>query len=445
MPLIAGAVPAQQARAPDGAEARGLAGGASGNAGCYFVPAMRLATGFFAGFAAGFAATILAAAGCATEVAGDDGPELVDEEAAGCTRPNEVVIWGTRNFEQVLAAIQANRSPCSTFWISLPPVADESGRKTVPRSGDILDRIHDLQDRGVKVKAMAEFHWTSWRAWVESTGKSWYDAGVEFRRRMDTAGYDPTAGDTWVVDEFPSSVRAGLYGARGHAMAAVRGLYEGATPNIRGAVLVVGLSIDMTYFAEYRQVLENWLCDAPFWVAMDKHVRFFAQEVYANPRRVCVAGKTVEQRSEHLNAYLQHLPRMASAGPQCAATARSYFDRSYVPLQTAAWQHALYGDLRINEEQMSKFLRLAVASQRDWSSDHALPDGRLGFAWAPETGQDPAALQRIADAMAGSIARAYAPSGGIVDACGSSGSYFGCDCELSGATLNPAWLSFPAW
>jgi len=406
---------------------------------------MRLTTGFLGGFAVGFLVTILAATGCATEVAGEDSPGLIDEEAAGCTRPNEVVIWGTRNFYELLGSIEANRSPCSTFWVALPPVADSAGRKTIPRQGDVLDRIHDLQDRGVKIRAMAEFHWTSWSGWVQANGRSWYDAGVEFRRRMDEAGYDPTAGDTWVVDEFPSAVRSNIDGGRGKAMAAVRGLYEGATPNMRGAVLVVGMSIQMTYFAEYRQVLENWLCDAPFWVAMDKHVRFFAQETYASPSRVCVAGKTVAERNEHLNAYVQHLQRMAAAGPQCAATARSYFDRSYVPLQTAAWQHELYGDLRIPEAQMSSFLRLSVSSQKAWAADHAVPDGRIGFAWAPQTGQDPGALRRIADALTGAIARAYAPAGGVVSACGTSGSYFGCDCELSGASLNPAWLSFPAW
>ncbi|HEU5061022.1 MAG TPA: hypothetical protein VFU21_31040 [Kofleriaceae bacterium] len=406
---------------------------------------MRLTTGFLGGFAIGFLVTILAATGCSTEVPGEESPDLIDEEAAGCTRPSEVVIWGTRNFHEILGAIEANRSPCSTFWVALPPVTDSSGRKTMPRQGDVLDRIHDLQDRGVKIRAMAEFHWTSWAGWVQATGRSWYDAGVEFRRRMDEAGYDATAGDTWVVDELPSTVRSNTDGGRGKAMAAVRGLYEGATPNIRGAVLVVGMSIQMTYFPEYRQVLENWLCDAPFWVAMDKHVRFFAQETYASPSRVCVAGKTVAERNEHLNAYLQHLARMAAAGPQCAATARSYFDRSHVPLQTAAWQHSLYGDLRIPEDQMSRFLRLSVSSQKAWAADHTSPDGRLGFAWAPQTGQDPAALRRIADALAGAIARAYAPDGGIVSACSSSGSYFGCDCELSGASLNPAWLSFPAW
>ena len=229
---------------------------------------MRPATGFFFGFAAGFIATVLSAAGCATQVAGDADPELDEEAAAGCQQPSEVVIWGTRNFDQIIDAITANRTACSTFWVSLPPLTDEAGRKTIPRNGAVLDKIHALQDRGVKIRAMAEFHWTSWNGWVQATGGSWYDAGVEFRRRMDEAGYDPVAGDTWVVDEFPSTVRAGQLGGRSNAMAVVRGLYEGATPNIKGAVLVVGMSIQMTYFTEYKSALEDWLCDAPFWVCL---------------------------------------------------------------------------------------------------------------------------------------------------------------------------------
>jgi hypothetical protein len=35
--------------------------------------------------------------------------------------------------------------------------------------------------------------------WVESTGKSWYEAGLEFRRRMEATGANPDAGETWLV------------------------------------------------------------------------------------------------------------------------------------------------------------------------------------------------------------------------------------------------------
>ena len=38
---------------------------------------------------------------------------------------------------------------------------------------------------------------------------TWFDAGVEARQRMAAAGFDVSKGDTWAVNEFPSSVRVG--------------------------------------------------------------------------------------------------------------------------------------------------------------------------------------------------------------------------------------------
>ena len=53
------------------------------------------------------------------------------------------------------------------------------------------------------------------------------DAGVEARRRMAAAGYDAANGDTWAINEFPSSVRRDDGTARSDAREFVRGLYEG--------------------------------------------------------------------------------------------------------------------------------------------------------------------------------------------------------------------------
>ena len=47
---------------------------------------------------------------------------------------------------------------------------------------------------------------------VRATGRTWFDAGVEARHRMGAAGYDVGQGDTWAVNEFPSSVRRGRHG-----------------------------------------------------------------------------------------------------------------------------------------------------------------------------------------------------------------------------------------
>lgn len=380
------------------------------------------------------------------DVGGAEEAALDEASAAGCEQQNEVVIWGTRNFHELLDAVEAKRSPCSTYFVGIPPVRDEAGRKTVPRVGPLLDRIHDMRSRGIKIHAMAEFHTNSWEQWVAETGGTWYQAGQEFRFRMDLAGYDTSAGDTWVVDELHTPVRRDEGGARLHAQNAVRGLYDGSFPNVKGTVLAIGVGIDTTYFGEYKPVLEDWLCDAEFWQSMDAYVRFFGQETYADPHNVCVAGPDVPTRALRLNEFTQHLARLAAAGPECARTAGQFLDHAYVPMQSAAWmQDTGYGDTNILAENMRKFVRLGVFSARSWSKDHYVPDHRIGFAWAPWEFADPNGVATIADALAGAVARAYAPAGIPLDACGATGSWDGCDCEVTNASLNPAWENFPVW
>ena len=106
------------------------------------------------------------------EVDGSSGPDLDHQLAGGCQRPNEVMIWATRNFGELLDGIEAERSPCTTYWIGLPPVRDQAGRKTIPRGAPVLDRIKSMRAQGVKIHAMAEFHWWSYHAWVMATGKT---------------------------------------------------------------------------------------------------------------------------------------------------------------------------------------------------------------------------------------------------------------------------------
>lgn len=385
---------------------------------------------------------------CAGEITDEEGLVELDEAeaaaAAGCLRPNEVVIWGLRHLHELVDAIEAHASPCTTFFVSLPPVHDAAGNKTMPRGGAILAELQALRAAGVRVRVMAEFHWTSWRAWTMATGRTWYAAGREFRRRMDAAGYDAAAGDTWAVDEFPSSVRGGILGARAHARSAVRGMYDGGQVRRRGAVFITGVGVNMENFAEYRPALEDWVCDRPFWDDMDSYVRFFAQEVYADPHRVCVGSATVATRSRHVNDFAMHLARVAGEGPACAATARSYFNHAYTPLLSAAWQQRVgYGDTRITSRNMRRFVRLQTYAMRAWSATHQVPDGRIGFAWASSSEADPLAVDTLADALMSSIQGAYGPGGRAARACSPTGSYSGCDCEVSGAFFNDAWSRFP--
>src|SRR5206468_670508 len=126
--------------------------------------------------------------------------------------------------------LRGDASPCADYYISVPPVTD----KTQPRAGE-APRIRSL---GSHVHAMAEIHYASWGAWVAANGKTWFEAGIEARRRMKVAGYDVALGDLWAVNEFPSSVRRGDGSTRQNARDFVRGLYtgDGTEPPTAGLV-----------------------------------------------------------------------------------------------------------------------------------------------------------------------------------------------------------------
>ena len=69
-----------------------------------------------------------------------------------------------------------------------PGLADPRARPALPRDGrGPADRVADLGQL--------------------RNNRTWTEAGKEFRTRMATAGYDVSLGDTWAMNEVPSSVR----------------------------------------------------------------------------------------------------------------------------------------------------------------------------------------------------------------------------------------------
>src|SRR5262249_52800747 len=151
---------------------------------------------------------------------------------------------------------------------------------------------------------------------VTSTGGSWYQAGVEVRRRMAAAGFDVGAGDTWVVNEFSSAVRVGSGSSRQNMRDLVRGLYDGdGGPPAKGVVLVVGIGQPTASLGTYKARLESWLQDAGFWGDMGSYVSDFLQENYGDVREYGVAGADVPTRLGYLNAYLEHELELASLAP----------------------------------------------------------------------------------------------------------------------------------
>ena len=113
--------------------------------------------------------------------------------------------------------LAANASACAQYYVSVPPLAAD---KTQIRSG-VAGPIRAL---GANFHALAEVNVTAWQGWVASTGNSWYQAGVEARRRIAAAGFDLGAGDSWAVNELSSGVRAGSGTSRQNIRDFVHGL-----------------------------------------------------------------------------------------------------------------------------------------------------------------------------------------------------------------------------
>ncbi len=363
-------------------------------------------------------------------------------DCGACDCPNDVaVVIYTQSAWNVLAdAFLADPSPCADYGISLPALSDN---KTWPRGGGEPEK---MRARGPRFHAMAEFHWSTW----EDEAGSWYDKGVEFRSRMESEGYDVEAGDTWAINELPSTVRSDD-SVRADVEEVMEGLFDGPSGSVpaQGAVFTVGMGQSTVNFSVYEPYLKDWLEDAGFWGKANLYARFWAQEVYSDPSYVCVPDTTTAERSAATNAYVEHVARLAEVGPDSANTAQTYMGRAYTPLMNAVWNSADsgYGDTVISLEQMQHFVSGEVYAARAWSGDHSYPDGRLGFAWARVGDVSDDDLGELATRLAQSIRYAYDEGGGsAAHACSPSGAYTFCQCSVSGATFNSGWEdTFSSW
>ena len=370
----------------------------------------------------------------------DAGAAPVDAPAPTCPIPVEVVVYSQGGWNLLAAAFHDNPSVCANYWLSIPSLTSD---RTMLRAPAESDRIRRL---GPRFHALAEF---SWGGWAAVPGMTWFEKGVEFRRRMVTAGYDVASGDAWAINELPSTVRYDPT-TRANVRAAMRGLYTGpaGSRTVRGAAFVIGFGQSTEVLGAYKRNLENWITDAPFWVDANRYAQWWGQEVYPDPAATCVGSATVGERAAALNTFLQHVPQLASAtgAPPAAATARSYLGRTFIPLMTAVWQSPAYQTGSLSLAQMQHFVSSQVYATRVWAAAHNTPDGRIAFAWDNPTTGSPADARALADRLAAAIAGAYGNNGGrAARACGSSTAYTWCRCTVAGATFNRGWGGFSTW
>jgi hypothetical protein len=159
---------------------------------------------------------------------------------------------------------------------------------------------------------------------------------------MLAAGYDPTR-DTWAVNEvgWPSDntvstdVIDGAPGARTGFEDFVHGLHDGSSgPPMAGLVFAANPAqlANATSLWQYERKLAAWYSDTPFWEAMQRDVRFWAQETYADARAWGVDGSPAAARAASLNEYFLHATRLATGA------ARTFLESAYAPLGNATYR-----------------------------------------------------------------------------------------------------------
>jgi hypothetical protein len=189
----------------------------------------------------------------------------------------------------------------------------------------------------------------------------------------------------------------------------------------------------------YKTTLKSWLADTPFWLDMQRTVRFWGQEVYGDARRWGVAGTVPTIRRDYLNDFLQHAARLGGVAPAHYGAARAFLAQAHTPIANAGWQWpAGLGWTMLTGNQMRDFVAAQTDALRSFAATRPGPD-RFGFAWAPnnESGmmdsEFVAQTGQLLDRLGASL------SGSAIDC------FAWCRAAVLGASFTNAWKIFSTW
>jgi hypothetical protein len=409
---------------------------------------------------------------------GDDAPPVAAELAAqatatsSCTKRVEIVFWTANRWRPLMRALAANPAACADYYISIPPA---DGNRTLLRAGSVYREVRDLGPRFHSVAEMT-LGLSGWAQWVAAGNGTWYDAGVEFRRRMAAINLQPELGHTWLVNEFDHTTRLDLavrpIGVTpGYPRTAmrdlIRGLYEGA-PGMAPAPGIVEIGIAQSHqnlpdVPAYKEQMKGWLLDGGFWAAMDGKIGWLAHEVYADTRFHGVPGSRLEERRRHLVDYQEHLLELVKAGGRRVLPARAFFKETFMPFTNGGGYVALGGDAQgfegghgnteIPLDQMMKFVSEQVNAVEYYAERHfdAAATRRIGFSWQPVNRfglpgtQFEAEVEQQAAHIATVLAATYGPVGSSKAACLRETGLDWCTMQRPDAVFTDAWEFFSAW
>ena len=233
--------------------------------------------------------------GCLLASAAAASPGAESQGEPNCSFRVKAFFWtGTADRMQLAQALARSKSPCAEYWVSIPPLA--ANKKGLRVRED--DAIRALGLHPVAELTTGEI--TGWANWVNEPGqnRTWFDAGVEFRRAMEQAGYDVTAGESWLINEFDRTTARDAPrqppdhdwppARRADMRELMRGLYQGASgmPKAPG-IAEIGIHFrhqNLPTVNRYRLDMKRWLADAGFWADADRYLRWIAVESYPDSR-----------------------------------------------------------------------------------------------------------------------------------------------------------------
>jgi len=370
--------------------------------------------------------------------------------AAACIE-TDIIVYAPLDWLRFAQKMRANMSPCASYYVSIPPVASDKTRPRGPNQAPLIRQLganfHAVDDMIIGNTL------NGWAKWVAENG-TWYQAGVEARRRMEDptlGGFDVGAGDTWALNELSKEVRQGTGSSRANMRDFVHGLYDGASGvPVKGIVWTTGMSQGTTFLDTYRANVKSWLGDTDFWSDMSKYVQFYSQETYGRIDKWAVPGTSPQDRLEPTADYLEHYANFGAAGAyDTAAAAGSYLAVADAPIGNAAWSSAAYEwpSPAVDHVLAANYGAAQVYAFRHEQAERATE--AFGFAWSPAnpgltTGDFNAKTAFILDRIAGAIHASDVPSEepGLA-ACGTDLSW--CTGDLAGAAFNTPWRNFHDW
>ncbi len=415
------------------------------------------------------AATMVSGAGSRAASAA---PADRDSEPASCRLHATAVFWTASDWTLLGRELAADPSPCADYYISIPPLAADKTALRPPQD----DVIRSLGPQFHPVAEVVLGTLTGWNAWVHAVpGRTWFDAGVEFRRRMTAAGYRFDLGETWLLNEFDGSTRRDeLPYPRAAMRDLLSGLYhgDGTGPRVPG-IVEIGIAFTHQNIPDvegYKSELKAWLEDSEFWSSVDPYISIITKEVYPDMRYWGVAGSSRNERTRHLTQYMEHVMNLVDDGPDAIAAARALFERAYMPLGSATWAakgpgapvpcaiafSCGHGWTMMPLEAMLHFVSEQVYAVRHYAGSHPQgpPTGRTGFSWQPTNNlvlpaaEFDAAKRAIASRLAAAIHYAYRQGGGSPDGACTPPDTEEDWCQgadVPGAAFTDAWDAFERW